>query len=73
MGVREATVEHWEEIASNPDPNEDLGYELQPLTVIAVGKHDEQCMVLPNDSDYLKDDEFLVADPDLICDLHEHR
>jgi len=68
-----ATGEAWESIASNPDPNEDLGYDLQSLNVIAVGDDDEQCMVLPDDSDHLRDEEFMVAERAAVCDLHEHR
>jgi hypothetical protein len=63
----------WEEVSSNPDPEEDLGYDLQALSIITVGNEDEQCMVLPTDSDHLENDEFLVADPKLVCDLHERR
>lgn len=73
MCVSKATGEVWESVASNPNPNEDLGYELQSLNVISVGEANEQYMVLPNDSNHLDDDEFMVADPDAVYDLHEHR
>lgn len=66
-------METWERVASNPDPEADLGYDLQALTIITVGDRDEQCMVMPADADHLEDDEFLVADPELVCDLHERR
>ncbi|WP_206780554.1 hypothetical protein, partial [Halorubrum lacusprofundi] len=71
--VSEATGEVWDAVASNPKPNEDLGYDLQPLNVITVGEANEQCMVLPSNSNHLENDEFMVADPSSICDLHEHR
>lgn len=71
--MSKATGEVWDAVASNPNPNEDLGYDLQALNVITVGEADEQCMILPSDSDHLADDEFMVADPSSICDLHEHR
>lgn len=73
LGVNETAIETWEQVSSNPDPEEDLGYDLQALSIIAVGETNEQCMVLPTDSDHLEDDEFMVADPDLVCDLHEER
>jgi len=72
-GVNETAIETWEQVSSNPDPEEDLGYDLQALSIITVGDTDEQCMVLPTDSDHLEDDEFMVADPDVVCDLHERR
>lgn len=71
--MNETASETWEAVSSNPDPAEDLGYDLQALSIITVGDADEQCMVLPTDGDHLEDDEFMVAEPDLVCDLHERR
>lgn len=71
--MREHALETWEAVSSNPDPSEDLGYDMQALSIITVGDRDEQCMVMPTDSDHLDDDEFMVADPDIVCDLHERR
>lgn len=71
--MKETSIERWEGVSSNPDPEEDLGYDLQALSIITVGDADEQCMVLPTDGDHLDDDEFMVADPELVCDLHERR
>jgi len=68
-----ATGEAWESVSSNPDLNEDLGYDLQALNVIVVGDDDEQCMVLPDDSDHLRDEEFMVAEQSAVYDLHEYR
>lgn len=71
--MSESATETWERVSSNPDPEEDLGYDLQALSIITVGDRNEQCMVMPSDADHLENDEFLVADPDLVCDLHERR
>lgn len=71
--MKETAIERWEAVSSNPDPEDDLGYDLQALSIISVGDADEQCMVLPRDSDHLSDDEFMVADPELVRDLHEER
>lgn len=71
--MSQATGEVWDSVASNPDPNDDLGYELQALNVIAVGEENEQCMVLPDDSDHLDNEEFMVAEPSAVRDLHDHR
>jgi hypothetical protein len=71
--VTRATGEVWESVASNPDPRDDLGYELRALDVISVGLDDEQCMILPSDADHLTEDEFIVASPNAIADLQENR
>jgi hypothetical protein len=71
--VTESAIETWEAVSSNPDPAEDLGYDLQALSIITVGDANEQCMVMPTESDHLENDEFIVADPKLVCDLHEER
>lgn len=63
----------WESVSSNPDLAEDFGYDMQALSIITVGDREEQCMVLPTDSDRLEDDEFIVADPGIVCDLDERR
>lgn len=64
----------WEEVASDPDPNTDLDYDLQPLTVVKLddrtgGKY----MILPGTEDHLLDEEFIVADAGSICRLDECR
>lgn len=71
--MNETAIEKWEQVSSNPDPAEDLGYDLQALSIITIGDANEQSMVLPANSNYLEDDEFIVADPDLVRDLHEER
>lgn len=71
--MNETAIGTWESVSSNPDPADDLGYDLQSLSIITVGDDGKQCMVLPTDGDHLEDDEFMVADPDLVCDLHERR
>ena len=64
----------WEEAATDPDPHEDLDYELQPLTVIKLDqKQREMYMILPGEEDHLRDEEFVLADPGSICRLDECR
>lgn len=66
--------EAWEQAASNPDPNDDLGYELQPLTVIELEKKKGgSYMILPGEADHLESEEFIVADPGSVCRLDECR
>lgn len=64
----------WNEAATNPDPNADLGYDLQPLTII---EHDARAggsyMILPGEAEHLDSEEFIVADPGSVCRLDECR
>lgn len=66
--------EAWEAAASDPDPNADLDYELQPLTVIKIGeKKGGSYMILPGKADRLESEEFIIADPGSVCRLDECR
>lgn len=67
------TNEAWADAADDPDPNSDLGYDLQPLTVIHVEDNGEKYMFLPGTEEYLEDDEFIVASPGSVCLLNECR
>lgn len=69
-----STAEAWEEVASNPDPNSDLGYELQPLTIIELqDKKGSNYMILPGEAEHLESEEFIVADAGSVCRLDECR
>jgi hypothetical protein len=61
---------NWWDVGQNPDPNDDLEYELVDLDVI---RHDpgrrDQVLVMPTDEEMLRDDAFLVADADALVDL----
>jgi len=64
----------WEDAATDPDPHEDLDYELRPLTVIKLDEQrDGMYMFLPGEEDHLCDEEFILADPGSICRLDECR
>ncbi|WP_199243366.1 hypothetical protein [Halopenitus persicus] len=64
----------WEEVAADPDPNDDLDYDLRPLTVVKIdGETGGQYMILPGTEDHLLDEEFIIADPGSICRLDECR
>lgn len=65
--------EVWEEVSSDPDPESDLGYEYQPLSVISVEEGGEQYICLPREEDHLTDAEFLVADANSVRDLDNCR
>lgn len=65
--------ENWGKVAPNPDPESDMGYEYDPLTVIHVEEGGEKYIFLPGEDDHLSDSEFIVADPSSVCNLGDRR
>lgn len=65
--------EAWEDAADDPDPNRDLGYDLQPLTVFNVDEGGRKYVFLPGDEDHLEDEEFVVAESGSVCLLDDCR
>jgi len=65
--------ERWDRASTDPDPQTDLGYEHDPLTVVRVEEDGEQYIFLPGEEDHLSDAEFLIASPESICDLVDRR
>lgn len=61
----------WEELSANPDLSADLGYRLDDWEQFETLDGTDQLMYLPADEQTLKQDAFLVADPDALCDLDE--
>lgn len=65
--------ETWNDVSSDPDPESDLGYEHDPLTVVHVEEDGGQYIFLPGEESHLTDSEFIVADPDSVDSLDERR
>lgn len=61
--------EIWEDVSSDPDPEADLGYEHDPLTVIHVEEDTEQYIFLPGEENHLSDAEFMIAAPGSVRSL----
>lgn len=60
----------WEDVTQDPDPTEDLGYDLIDLDVIHTDNAGRpRVLLLPADEDMLREDAFLVAAEDDVCDL----
>lgn len=72
-GMSSSLRERWDAASSNPDPESDLGYEHEPLTLIHVDEDQEQYIFLPGEEDHLSDSEFIIASPGSVCDLDDHR
>lgn len=60
----------WEAVPEDPDPHENLGYELEELTVIK-SEANEQYVFLPAEESHLLEEAFIVADTDALVDLRE--
>ena len=58
----------WEEVPEDPDPHENLGYELEELTVIRSEAND-QYVFLPAEESHLLEEAFIVATEDSLVDL----
>lgn len=63
----------WEEVASDPDPAADLGYEYGPLSVVSVEEGEEKYIFLPREEEHLTDAEFMIADGRSVRDLEDCR
>lgn len=61
----------WEEVAIDPDPVTDLGYEALELDIITTATNSEQVIVLPKDESLLKDDAFIVVRAADVYDLSD--
>lgn len=63
----------WAKKAEDPDLEDDLGYELDDWEMVeARNAEGEQLMFLPNDEEMIKEEAFIVANPDIVCDLVEN-
>ena len=58
----------WEQVPEDPDPHENLGYELEELTVIRSETND-QYVFLPAEESHLLEEAFIVATADALSDL----
>lgn len=63
----------WEAVPSDPDPASDLGYRMLEWDVVQTSNDAEQLIFLPSDDELLRDDAFIVADPDDVCDVTAQR
>ena len=58
----------WDQVPEDPDPHENLGYELEELTVIRSETND-QFVFLPAEESHLLEEAFIVATEDSLVDL----
>lgn len=69
-----SSLPDWRELDADPDPERDLGYDLDEWEVVeARSRGEDHLMFLPSDEELLKEDAFIVAAPDIVYDVGEHR
>lgn len=61
----------WEQIAADPHPERDLGYEMLDWDVVKANNRAGHLIFLPRDDDYLREDAFIVADAASVCDVRD--
>jgi hypothetical protein len=69
---RQTSRSEWAQQSDDPDLEEDLGYELDDWEMVEARKAErDHLLFLPNDEEMIKEEAFLVIDPDIVCDLSE--
>jgi hypothetical protein len=72
--MRGSTTTDWEELPSDPDLSDDLGYVPVEFEVIRTTKTgDPTYLFLPNDDDLLMDEAYIVAEEDATCSVADMR
>jgi len=61
-GRRIPTRREWEEVPSDPDLHDDLGYELLDLEVYETGEG--RLLILPKDEDMVREAAFIITPED---------
>ncbi|MDS0258501.1 hypothetical protein NDI56_03635 [Haloarcula sp. S1CR25-12] len=64
------TKTEWEQVPEDPDPHENLGYEIEELTVIRSETND-QFVFLPAEESHLLEEAFIVATADALVELEQ--
>ncbi|WP_121823394.1 hypothetical protein [Halostella salina] len=69
-GEEESVRVEWAQQDADPDLTGDLDYRLDDWEVVdARSAGNEQLMFLPNDEDLIKEEAFIVAEPDAVRNL----
>ena len=61
----------WEELKPNPDPRTDFGYRVDDWERFDTSDNSNQIIYLPSEESLLKEDAFIVAEEETLCDLGE--
>lgn len=66
---RHTTREAWEQLPPDPDAETHLGYELDEWEEVETTDGSDKRILLPADSEMVRDDAFIVADREALVDL----
>lgn len=64
--------DEWESLPANPDPSDDLGYRITAWECFHTADNSNQIIYMPDDESLLKEDAFIVAQEEVLCDLGDH-
>lgn len=65
------TRAEWEQLPADPDPERNLGYRPLDWEQFTALDGTDQVMYLPADEAVLREDAFVVADQEAVCDLED--
>lgn len=57
---------NWQRVPEDPDPCQDLGYDIEDLTVVE-SPTESHVVFLPSKENHLDDEAFIIADTDAVC------
>lgn len=57
---------NWHGLPEDPDPRQDLGYDIEDLTVVK-SPTESHVVFLPPDESGLEDEAFIIADARAVC------
>lgn len=63
------TRSQWEDIPSDPDIRADFGYEVTRWETIDTATDSDQLIFMPQNEELIKEDAFIVAKAEDLCDL----
>ncbi|MGM0604950.1 MAG: hypothetical protein ACQETB_04670 [Halobacteriota archaeon] len=69
-----STESDWERLSADPDPERDLGYELEEWDVVTTEQRGLKHLVfLPGDGTQIHREAFIIAKDDAVYDVYEMR
>lgn len=69
----ETRRESWEDVAADPDLERDMGYRLDDWEAVSArAAGGDRLLFLPTDEDLLREEAFVVADTEAVCDVVDH-
>jgi hypothetical protein len=63
----------WAGAPTDPDPQQNLGYELSDWEVLSPSRGSGQVVFLPEDEELLREEAFVIADRSTLCSLDQRR